>query len=216
MKREFRIVPSLLSMNFSSIERELAGIPGNVKMLHLDIMDGVFVDNITFGPVIVKHIRENTKLLLDTHLMIKDPDKYIEEFRRAGSDMISFHIETAENPSKTIDKIKSMGMLAGIALNPETSVDSVIPFLDSADYLLVMSVHPGFAGQAFIEETLKKVETLKCMRGTRKYSIEIDGGINRETSLIAKRKGADWIVSGSYLFSSDDFNRRVEEMLNDQ
>lgn len=213
---ELRIVPSLLSMDFSSIERELSKMPPTVKMLHLDIMDGVFVRNITFGPVIVKHIRKHTKLLLDTHLMISNPDAYIEDFKGAGSDMISFHIETVEEPGKTIERIKGLGMLAGLALNPETEIESVLPFVGSADYFLVMSVHPGFAGQSFIEDTLRKVETLSKFKGKGKYSIEIDGGINRETSLMAKRKGADWIVSGSYLFSSDDFNKRVEEMINDE
>jgi len=211
-----QIIPSLLSMNFASIENEMKRIPNTVNILHLDIMDGNFVNNISFGPVVVKHIRKYTDKLLDTHLMISDPDRYIDEFYKAGSDMISFHIETVRNASKTIAHIKELQMKAGIALNPETPVEDVLPYLQEADYFLVMSVHPGFAGQKFIPEVLSKIEMLAQKREGDNYAIEIDGGINRETSLQAKKSGADWIVSGSYLFSSVDFNKRIEEMLNDR
>jgi len=203
-------------MNFASIENEMKRIPNTVNILHLDIMDGNFVNNISFGPVVVKHIRKYTDKLLDTHLMISDPDRYIDEFYKAGSDMISFHIETVRNASKTIAHIKELQMKAGIALNPETPVEDVLPYLQEADYFLVMSVHPGFAGQKFIPEVLSKIEMLAQKREGDNYAIEIDGGINRETSLQAKKSGADWIVSGSYLFSSVDFNKRIEEMLNDR
>jgi len=211
-----QIIPSLLSMNFASIENEMKRIPNTVNILHLDIMDGNFVNNISFGPVVVKHIRKYTDKLLDTHLMISAPDRYIEEFYKAGSDMISFHIETVQDTSETIRHIKELNMKAGIALNPETPVEDVLPYLKEADYFLVMSVHPGFAGQKFIPEVLRKVEILVKEREGDDFAIEIDGGINRETSLLAKKSGADWIVSGSYLFSSVDSNKRIEEMLNDR
>lgn len=203
MDRDIQIIPSLLSIDIKNLEKSISNIPSSVKILHLDVMDGHFVDNITFGPHFVKVIRELTDRYLDVHLMIENPDKYFERFIDAGATHISFHIETTKNPILLIKKLKKRKIKSGIVLNPETELEKIVPYLDYVDYVLVMSVHPGFAGQKFLKYTLKKIRRLKMLRGSRKYKIEIDGGINDKTGKDAIKAGADWIVSGSYLFNGD-------------
>ncbi len=215
MNKNIEILPSLLSMDFSNIEKSLSEIPNNVNILHLDIMDGVFVNNITFGPVIIKHIRKHTNKLLDAHLMIIDPDKYIDVFAKNNIDMISFHIETVKNPINTIKKIKSFNIKAGIAINPETSLDKVMSYIDKIDYILIMSVNPGFAGQSFIENVLDKVKVLSQLKNKYQFKIEIDGGINYETAKQSIQSGVDWLVSGSFLFNQKNLKQAVEKMKNE-
>ncbi|MEO0233544.1 MAG: ribulose-phosphate 3-epimerase [candidate division WOR-3 bacterium] len=203
MDRDIQIIPSLLSIDLNNLQRSIASIPSSVKILHLDVMDGHFVDNITFGPHFVKVVRELTDRYLDVHLMIENPDKYYDRFIDSGATHISFHIETTKDPVLLIKRLKKRKVKAGIVLNPETELERITPYLDFVDYVLVMSVHPGFAGQKFLKYTLKKVKKLKILRGNRKYKIEIDGGINDKTGKDAIKAGADWIVSGSYLFNGD-------------
>ena len=208
------IIPSLLSMDFSCIERSLRDIPDNVNILHLDIMDGVFVNNITFGPFIAGFIRKNTQKLLDAHLMISKPEQYAQRFADSGVNMISFHIETCEDPMKLIDELHDKGIKAGIAVNPETDIHSIDVYIENIDYVLIMSVHPGFAGQKFIPDVLEKIEILKEMQSRYNFSIEIDGGINGDTARIAIERGAQWIVTGSYLFSQSDMKQTIKDLLN--
>ncbi|MEO0281379.1 MAG: ribulose-phosphate 3-epimerase [candidate division WOR-3 bacterium] len=203
MDRDIQIIPSLLSIDLNNLQRSIASIPSSVKILHLDVMDGHFVDNITFGPHFVKVVRELTDRYLDVHLMIENPDKYYDRFIDSGATHISFHIETTKDPVLLIKRLKKRKVKAGIVLNPETELERITPYLNFVDYVLVMSVHPGFAGQKFLKYTLKKVKKLKILRGNRKYKIEIDGGINDKTGKDAIKAGADWIVSGSYLFNGD-------------
>ncbi len=208
------IIPSLLSMDFSCIERSLRDIPDNVNILHLDIMDGVFVNNITFGPFIAGFIRKNTDKILDAHLMISRPEQYVQRFADSGVNMISFHIEACEDPMKLIDELHDKGIKAGIAVNPETDIHSIDAYIEYIDYVLIMSVHPGFAGQKFIPDVLEKIEILKEMQSRYNFSIEIDGGINGDTARIAIERGAQWIVTGSYLFSQSDMKQTIKDLLN--
>lgn len=203
MDRDIQIIPSLLSIDIKNLRKSISSIPSSVQILHLDVMDGHFVDNITFGPHFVKVVRELTERYLDVHLMIENPEKYYERFIESGATHISFHIETTKNPVILINRLKKRRIKVGMVLNPETKLEKIIPYLDHVDYVLVMSVHPGFAGQNFLKYTLKKVKRLKMLRGNRKFKIEIDGGINDKTGKDAINAGADWIVSGSYLFNGD-------------
>lgn len=209
------ILPSLLSMDFSCMKNGLARLPQNANILHLDVMDGNFVSNITFGPFIAGFIRKNTDKLLDAHLMISDPEKYAPEFAKNGVNYISFHIETADDPIKLINDLHSRGVKAGIAVNPETDIHTVDDYLDYVDYILVMSVHPGFAGQTYIHDVLPKLDYLKNERRDRKYAIEIDGGINYETAALSIQHGADWLVTGSFLFKSEDMEKTIHRMKNE-
>lgn len=215
--RKIEVIPSLLSMDLSCIKSELKKIPDSVNMLHLDVMDGHFVDNITFGPVVLRSIRKNTKKLIDAHLMISEPERYYDRFILEGADFISFHQETADNPLKLIKGIKGNGAKAGIAINPETEAGECEKLLKHLDYVLIMSVHPGFAGQTFIYEALEKISYLNTIRKKRGYdfAIEIDGGINGETAKDAIASGADWIVTGSYLFQNGNIKRKIERMIYD-
>ncbi len=211
---EIEIVPSLLSVDFSCLRESINKIPSEINILHLDIMDGHFVNNITFGPFIVKQIRKLTDKMLDTHLMIENPEKYIDKFIEAGVDYLSFHYETTDNPKSLIDSIKKQDVKAGIVINPDTNVNVLTPYLEYVDYILIMSVYPGFAGQSFIKDSLDKISFLKEERKERKYKIEIDGGINDKTASMALNAGADWLVTGSYLFSHSSIKDAIKGLLN--
>uniref|UniRef100_A0A7C3J588 Ribulose-phosphate 3-epimerase n=1 Tax=candidate division WOR-3 bacterium TaxID=2052148 RepID=A0A7C3J588_UNCW3 len=213
MEKDIQIIPSLLSIDIKNLRKSISSIPSYLKILHLDVMDGHFVDNITFGPHFVKAVRDLTSRDLDCHLMIEKPDRYYDRFIDAGATHISFHIETTVKPFALIKKIKKRKVKAGIVINPETGVDKIIPYLDYIDYVLVMSVHPGFAGQKFLNYTLEKVKRLKDLRGERKYIIQIDGGINDKTGKEAIKAGAQWLVSGSYLFKGD-IKKNIKRILN--
>lgn len=206
------IVPSVLSMDFSCIERQLKKLPDSIEMLHLDVMDGNFVDNITFGPKVIKTIRECTDKKLDAHLMIADPEKYADDFIDAGVDYISFHIETVSDPRKLIEHIYSREVKPGLAVNPPTDIKVIEPYLPIIDYVLVMSVNPGFAGQSFMSSVLEKVRYLKNKQDTLDYSIEIDGGINGETAKEAISAGAQWLVTGSYFFKHQNLSEAVRQL----
>ena len=197
------LAPSLLSCDFSKLENEIRTIESSgagCDALHLDVMDGHFVPNITFGPVVLKGIRKLTKLPLDVHLMIEHPEKWITQFAEAGADWISFHPEATDDIGKVIKLIKKQGKLAAIALNPDTDLEVVNPYLQELDFVLVMTVHPGFGGQSFLPEPLEKVKILS-KKGVK---VEVDGGIKLENVERVIEAGAKIIVSGSGIFKTED------------
>jgi len=205
-----KVAPSILAADFSKLREEIKDVEdAGADIIHLDVMDGHFVPNITFGPVVVEGIRKLTGLPLDAHLMITDPEKYAERFIDAGSDMVSFHIETVGSPGALIDKLKKRGVKVGVAVNPETPIESAFPFLDSIDYILIMSVHPGFYGQEFIPSVLDKIRVLKK---SKKVEIEVDGGINEETKGQVVEAGVDIIVSGAYIFNSENRINAIKKL----
>lgn len=197
------IAPSILSADFSSLADKIKKCEkAGTKILHIDVMDGHFVPNITLGPVIVESIRKSTKMVLDVHLMITDPEKYIEPFAKCGSDWITFHIETVKNPFTLIKKIKSLKLEAGISLNPQTPISMMEKYLGELDLVLVMSVNPGFGGQSFIPSALKKISGLKKLTNNKKVKISVDGGINFDTISDVVDAGVDIAVAGNSIFSS--------------
>jgi ribulose-phosphate 3-epimerase len=207
-----KVSPSILACDWAHLEEELKSVE-NADLLHLDIMDGVFVPNITFGPFLVETINRLTDIPLESHLMIIDPYKYIDVFADAGSDVIIFHIESKADPLKTIKKIKSKGVKAGISLNPETPIRNLLPYFEYLDLILVMSVNPGFYGQKFMPQVLPKLEKLKELKDTKNfpYLIEVDGGINEETSKLVAPY-VDIIVSANYIFSSKNRKEKIEKL----
>jgi len=209
------ILPSILSADFARLAEEIAKVErGGATMLHVDVMDGHFVDNLTLGPPVVESIRKATRLRLDCHLMIEDPHKYAPVFVEAGANSVSVHYEAARHLDATLHTIRDLGAQAGVVLNPATPVSVLEDVLEVADYVLLMSVNPGFGGQHFIPYTLNKARALDRMRRERRLSlsIEIDGGINRENLADVVRAGCDWIVTGSFIFHSPDPEATVREM----
>ena len=208
------IAPSLLSANFYNLENDLKILKEeNIKYLHLDVMDGMFVPNISLGVPVIESIKKNTKddFILDTHLMVERPERYITNFKDAGADILTIHQEATMDFCETLAIIKEQGMKAGISINPETDIKKIDECLKIADLVLVMSVHPGFGGQKFIEETLKKVSYLKEKRDSNnyKYLIEIDGGINIDNVEKVLSAGVDIAVAGSAVFKNDIKNNII-------
>ena len=207
-----KIAPSLLSADFSSLAKDIKRVErAGADMLHVDIMDGHFVPNITIGPLVVKYMRRVTSLPLDVHLMIEDPKKYINAFVQAGSDMITVHIETASiKEIGMISKdLKSKGIKLGISLNPATPLGKIKPVLKFVDFVLVMSVNPGFGGQAFIPSALTKI---KQLRAIFKKDIAVDGGINAVTGKLAREAGANVLAAGSYIFGSKNTKQAIKSL----
>jgi ribulose-phosphate 3-epimerase len=210
-----QIVPSILSADFAHLADEIERVErGGATMLHVDIMDGHFVPNLTMGPPVVESIRKATRSRLDVHLMIEDPDRYAPEFIRAGADQVSVHQEACRHLDRTLRLIQSEGALAGVVLNPATPVAALEDVLDLVDYVLIMSVNPGFGGQHFIPRALHKVRELNQKRQERRlqFPIEIDGGITLENLPDVVRAGCDWIVTGSSVFHTPDPAATVREM----
>ena len=202
-----KISPSILSADFSKLGNEIKDLEkANADLIHIDVMDGHFVPNITIGPEVISKLRKYTSLPFDVHLMISPVDKFIPNFAEAGADIITIHPEATNNLSASIKKIKSLNKKAGVSLNPETSIDKVMPVLEMIDLVLVMSVNPGFGGQKFMKETLGKVKSLRKEIDSRnlKTQIEIDGGINFENSKIAIMSGVDILVSGTTVFKENN------------
>ena len=198
------ISPSILSADFSSLGDEVAQIEAaGVKMLHIDVMDGHFVPNISIGPLVVASLREKSNIVFDTHLMISDPGKYAERFVEAGSDHITFHIETVDDPVKFVDYIRSLGVSVGVTLNPETPVETIEEVAPLCDMVLVMTVHPGFGGQSFIDSAAKKCIRLRELVGPD-IRIEVDGGIDTTTAARVVSYSADTLVAGHAIFSKPD------------
>jgi ribulose-phosphate 3-epimerase len=203
---DIKISPSILSADFSKLGREIQDLEkAKADLIHIDVMDGHFVPNITIGPEVIKKLRKYTSLPFDVHLMIAPVDNFIKNFAEAGADIITIHPEATNNLSESIKKIKSCGKKAGVSLNPETTVDKVLPVLNMIDLVLVMSVHPGFGGQKFIKETLEKVKILRKEIDIKKIKteIEIDGGINFDNSKLAIAAGVDILVSGTTIFKQN-------------
>lgn len=208
--------PSLLSADFTQIGRQLeivekAGTP----YLHLDVMDGVFVPNISFGIPVIKSIRKASGMIFDVHLMIVEPEKYIEEFRNAGADIINFHIEATKNPKDLIAKIKSLGAKAAITMKPATPVSAIEPYLEELDMVLVMTVEPGFGGQKFMENQLPKIERLAQLKKEKNlcYDIQVDGGIGMGNVKQVLDAGANVIVAGSAVFGQEDIGKASADFI---
>lgn len=211
------ISASILSADFSKLSEELKRAEqSNVDMIHFDVMDGHFVPNISFGIPVLQSIKKCTGITFDVHLMITNPFDYIEQFAKAGADIITFHAEASSDIEKTIDKIHSHGLKAGISIKPATPCETIYPFLEKLDMVLIMTVEPGFGGQGFIESTLAKISQLKKYIDEKGYNIDIqvDGGINDKTATLVKTAGANNLVSGSYLFNSEDMALAVKLLKN--
>lgn len=207
------IAPSILSADFGKLADDIAEIEtAGIKIVHLDIMDGHFVPNISFGPPVVTSLRKRTRLVFDTHLMITDPEKYAPVFAKAGSDHITFHIEVCENPTEIVKQLRDLGVSVGVSLNPETPVKSIEKVAPLCDMILVMTVHPGFGGQSFIAEAADKIPDIRKIVGPE-IRIEVDGGMNPETAGIVVAKGADTIVAGNAIFSKTDRKAAIEAIL---
>ena len=204
MAQNIKISPSILSADFSILGDEIKNLEkAGADLIHIDVMDGHFVPNITMGPPIIKQIRKCTKLPFDVHLMISPVEKYIKAFADAGSDIITLHPEATDNLKRAVQTVKSFGKKAGVSLNPKTPISALMDVINDIDLILIMSVNPGFAGQSFMGEVLPKVTELRKMINDRKLKIdiEIDGGINFETAPLAVKAGANILVSGTTIFS---------------
>ena len=209
------IIPSILSADMARLAEEIESVKaGGAMIVHLDVMDGHFVPNITIGPPVVKAIRHATDLLLDVHLMIEEPDRYISEFIQAGANMVSVHQEAVIHLDRTLNFIRASGAEAGVAINPATPVETLSAALEIADFVLVMTVNPGFGGQPFVPYTLKKIMQLNHLRRERNlaFRIEVDGGITANNLGDVVRAGADLIVAGSSIYHSDNPRQTVEQM----
>lgn len=211
------LAPSILAANFANLEKEIRSVEmGGADWIHCDIMDGNFVPNITFGPLVIKAVNKITKLPLDVHLMIRNPDNFLKDFVKAGADHILVHQEEVIHLHRTITRIQELGARAGVVINPATPVNTLTEILEFVDQVLVMSVNPGFGGQKFIENSLKKIRDLKSIREERNlnFLIQVDGGVDTTTAKKLKDAGADIFVSGSAIFSSDNPTASALELKN--
>ncbi len=207
------ISPSILSCDFANLMNDIKKVEPYVPWLHIDVMDGHFVPNISIGVPVVKSVRKITDLFLDTHLMIENPDKYIEAFCASGSDLITFHYEASKsNTLKTIEKIKSLGKKAGISIKPKTDPKEIKDFINLVDLVLIMTVEPGFGGQKFMNDCALKIPIIKNYSKNPDLIIQIDGGINNETGKICKNLGANALVSGNYIYSSQNPKEAIESL----
>jgi len=208
-----RIAPSLLAADFSYLAGSVAAVAKDADWIHLDVMDGRFVPNITMGPLVVEAVRKTTDLPLDVHMMIVEPERYLEAFRLAGADSLTVHYEACPHLERVIAEIHETGALAGVAINPATRVDALADIWDELDLVLVMSVNPGFGGQAFWPHAVAKVAQAKALRGDGdRPLIQVDGGINQQTAQLMKQAGADVLVAGTAVFAADDPGLAIRQL----
>lgn len=210
-----KIAPSILSADFSKLGDEVKEVAlAGADYIHIDIMDGHFVPNITMGPLVVDAVRKVTELPLDVHLMISQPDKYIADFVQAGADIITIHVEADPHIHRTIHEIKRLGAKAGVVLNPGTPLSAIMSILKDVDMVLIMTVNPGFGGQSFIHETLNKIKQLRTIieKESLQIDIEVDGGVNDETISLVTEAGANVIVAGSHIFGSNDRKQTIKAL----
>lgn len=212
---KIEIAPSILAADFACLGEQVKAVEAaGATILHVDVMDGHFVPNISIGLPVVASLRATTKMILDTHLMISEPDKYIEKFAQAGADMISVHVEAVPHLHRTLELIRSVGCRPGIAINPGTSLTTLDEILPYTDFILIMSVNPGFGGQKFIRSSLAKIAKLRAMIQARDLNvhIEVDGGIDLTTAALVTEAGAEWLVAGSAIFGAASPAAAVKEM----
>lgn len=210
-----KVAPSILSADFSQLGKDLLDIiDSGADLIHIDIMDGTFVPNISFGPMVVEAIRPLTDKIFDCHLMIQDPERYIELVADCGADIITVHIEATKHIHRAIQQIRQTGKKAGVVINPGTPVEALLPVLPYVELVLVMSVNPGFGGQTFVPESLDKIRELNRLREVHNYhyEIEVDGGVNDVTGKKCVEAGADILVAGSYIFSQTDRKKAIDSL----
>jgi ribulose-phosphate 3-epimerase len=213
-----KIAPSILSANFARLEEEIKDVErGGADYIHVDVMDGHFVPNITIGPLIVDAIRPVTSLPLDVHLMIENPDQYIGAFAKAGADLLSVHVEACHHLHRTIQQIKSEGIKAGVVLNPHTPTSMIENVIEDVDLVLLMTVNPGFGGQSFIHSVLPKIKQIAAIVEERKLpvEIEVDGGVNTETAKLCIEAGANVLVAGSAIYNQKDRSQAIANIRNE-
>ena len=211
-----KLSPSMLSIDFGKVAEQLKLVEdAGTQYIHLDVMDGIFVPNISFGIPVIKSIRKHSNMVFDAHLMIVEPEKYVEEFRKAGADIINFHVEATKYPAEVIQQIKATGAKAGITINPRTPVEVVYPFLKDVDMVLVMTVEPGFGGQKFMTDMMPKATQIRqwISESGREIDLQVDGGVNAETAKVCVEAGANVLVAGSYLFSKPDYAAAIKTLV---
>lgn len=210
MNKKIIVAPSLLAADFSKLKEEIQEVEKyGAEYLHLDVMDGNFVPNISYGAPVISSIRKHSNLVFDVHLMVENPDKFIKDMVDAGADIITVHVEATKHLNRTIQLIKSYGKKVGISLNPSTPIEMIKHDLKNVDMVLIMTVNPGFGGQKFIDDMLEKIKELRAIAPN--IDIEVDGGINNETGKLAKEAGANILVAGSYIFSGN-YKEKIESL----